>query len=123
MATGVLHQDERAALLRRGRVLEVFTILWNSVEGLVSVAFGVAAGSIALVGFGVDSFVETSSGAVLLWRLQGGRDHAHDQRVEATALKLVGFSLLALALYVAYEAVTTLIQREPPAASLPGIVV
>jgi divalent metal cation (Fe/Co/Zn/Cd) transporter len=116
------HREEREALLRRGRVLEVFTILWNSLEGLVSVALGVAAGSIALVGFGVDSFVETSSGLVLLWRLQGGKDHAHDERLEARALRLVGLSLLVLGVYVAYEAGSALLNREPPAASIPGIV-
>src|SRR3972149_6419510 len=79
---------DRADLLRRGRLLEVFTIVWNSAEGLVSVALGVMAGSIALVGFGIDSFIETTSGAVLLWRLQTRRDEESAERAEATALRL-----------------------------------
>ena len=91
-------------------------------EGLVSVAFGLLAGSIALVGFGVDSMIETSSGAILLWRLQGGRDHDAEERVEALALRLVGMSLIALAAYVIYEAVGSLVYRQAPDASLPGIV-
>ena len=113
----------RADLLRRGRRLEVFTVVWNSLEGLVSVAFGVAAGSIALFGFGVDSFVETSSGAVLLWRLRDGRDREADERVEGTALKLVGASLVLLAAYVAWQAGRSLLLREPPDASVPGILI
>jgi divalent metal cation (Fe/Co/Zn/Cd) transporter len=113
---------ERARLLRRGRRLEVFTVLWNSIEGIVSVGLGIPAGSIALVGFGIDSFVETSSGLVLLWRLQGGRNPAADERVERRALKLVGISLLALAVYVGAHAIRSLWARAAPDASLPGIV-
>ncbi|MEQ1854997.1 MAG: cation transporter [Longimicrobiales bacterium] len=114
--------SNRPELLARGRRLEWFTVLWNSVEGLTSVALGALAGSIALVGFGVDSFVETSSGLVLLWRLQGGRDLATEERVEAQALRMVGLSLFALAAYVLYEAGRSLIAGEPPDASVPGIV-
>jgi hypothetical protein len=59
----------RHAITQRGMKLEYFTIAWNSVEGIVAVAAGVVAGSISLVGFGVDSFIEVTSGAVLLWRM------------------------------------------------------
>jgi len=111
----------RDASLRRGRALEVFTILWNSAEGLVAVALGLVAGSIALVGFGVDSFIETSSGVALLWRLQARRDAHAAERAEATALRLVGLSLLALAAYIVYDAGGSLIRRVPPEASAPGI--
>lgn len=112
----------REALLRRGRRLEAFTILWNLAEGFVSVALGLLAGSIALVGFGVDSFIEASSGAVLLWRLQTMRDTESAERAETIALRLVGVSLLALAAYILYDSVTALLRREPPEASPPGIV-
>ena len=112
----------RTELLRRGRGLEVFTIGWNSIEGLISVALGIGAGSIALIGFGIDSFIETSSGAILLWRLQSGRSEAEEERIEARALKLVGLSLLALAVYVGWESVVALIERQAPDASVPGIV-
>jgi divalent metal cation (Fe/Co/Zn/Cd) transporter len=114
--------SDRSTLLWRGRRLEWFTVLWNSLEGLTAVILGALAGSISLVGFGVDSFVETSSGLVLLWRLQGGRDAPTEERIEARALRLVGASLFALAAYVAYEATQSLIGREPPEASIPGIV-
>ena len=112
----------RQNLLRRGRLLEVFTVLWNSAEGLVSVVLGVLAGSIALVGFGMDSFVETTSGLILLWRLQTKRDSESAERAEATALRLVGVSLLVLSAYVVVDAGKRLFQQEPPAVSLPGIV-
>lgn len=114
---------DRAALLRAGKRLSVFTISWNAVEGIVSVAAGVGAGSIALIGFGVDSFVETSSGLVMLWRFRAHPDRAAEERSEARALKLVGASLLMLAAYVAWEAGGSLLRREAPEASVPGIVI
>ncbi|HEV8338356.1 MAG TPA: cation transporter [bacterium] len=112
----------RAALLRRGRHLEVFTILWNSAEGIVAVVLGVLAGSIALVGFGIDSFIEMSSGVVLLWRLQSRRDRETAERAERTALGLVGLSLLLLAAYIIYESGSALLHREAPSTSVPGII-
>jgi divalent metal cation (Fe/Co/Zn/Cd) transporter len=121
--TDVSPVPDRAALLRAGRRLSLFTVLWNAVEGIVSIVAGVFAGSIALVGFGVDSFVETSSGAVMLWRFQPRADRAADERAEARALRLVGLSLLALAAYVVWEAGTSLLRREGPEASVPGIVI
>jgi hypothetical protein len=59
----------RDVVVRRGRRLEYFTIAWNTVEGLVAVVTGAMAGSISLVGFGIDSFIEVTSGSVLLWRI------------------------------------------------------
>jgi len=112
---------ERDRLLRRGRRLEVFTVLWNSAEGIVSVTLGLLAGSIALVGFGIDSFIEMSSGLVLLWRLQTRRDAEGAERAEAVALRLVGISLLALTAYIAYDSVSALVQREAPKAGPAGI--
>lgn len=109
-------------LLRKGRRLEVFTIAWNSLEGIASVGLGVLAGSIALVGFGVDSFIETSSGFILLWRLQTRRDTEDAERAEVRALKLVGVSLLLLAAYILYDSATAIITRERPEVSIPGII-
>ena len=114
---------DRAELLRAGRRLSLFTVLWNAVEGIVSVTAGVLAGSIALVGFGVDSFVETSSGAVMLWRFRPRPDRAAEERAEARALRLVGISLLLLAAYVTWDAAASLVQRDRPDASLAGIIV
>jgi divalent metal cation (Fe/Co/Zn/Cd) transporter len=110
----------RAALVRRGRRLEYLTIGWNSLEGLIAVAAGLAAGSIALVGFGFDSVIEVTSGAALLWRLHMDAPERRE-RAEKIALKLVGWSFLLLAAYVAFDAVKSLIQREPPEASYVGI--
>jgi divalent metal cation (Fe/Co/Zn/Cd) transporter len=90
------------------------------VEAVVSIGAGIAAGSTALVGFGIDSIIESTSGAVLLWRLQEQECHADR---EARALRLVGVSFLVLAAWVAYEAIGALWFREAPEASYVGIVV
>lgn len=108
----------RAANVRRGRRLEHFTIVWNSLEAVVAIGAGLFAGSIALVGFGVDSVIEMSSGAVLLWRL---RDGERGEAREGVALRLVGVSFLLLAAYVAFGAVKSLVMHEPPEASYVGI--
>ena len=108
----------RASLLRRGRVLEYLTLGWNSIEAVVAITSGVLAGSTALVGFGVDSIIESASGAVLLWRLQ---DRPDDRRKDELALKLVGISFLLLASYVAWEAGASLLSREAPEVSRIGI--
>ena len=99
----------------RGRRLEYITIVWNSLEGIIAIGAGILAGSIALVGFGVDSVIEVSSGAIILWRLVSGEHR------EQLALKLVGVSFLALAAYVAFDAVKSLWLVEPPDASYVGI--
>ncbi len=116
------NQRERDLLLRRGRILEAFTVLWTLVEALVGLALGLLAGSIALVGFGIDSVVEAGSGLVLLWRLQPRRDAASAQDADAIARRLVGLSLVAVALYVSYEALTVLLGHERPVASPAGII-
>lgn len=99
---------ERAVLARRGRHLEYFTIGWNSLEGLIAVAAGAVAGSISLVGFGVDSFIEVTSGAALLWRMAGDDDACLRERREALTLRIVGVCFLVLATYVALEALSNL---------------
>ncbi len=113
---------ERAALLRRGRWLEIFTIVYNSLEGIIAIVAGSFAGSIALVGFGIDSVIEVISGSTLLWRLNTRRDHADAERSERIALKIVGISFLALALYIVVDSGISLVRREEPNESIPGIV-
>ena len=108
----------RLALLRRARALEVFTVAWNSLEGAIAVGLGILAGSIALVGFGIDSVIETSSGVILLWRLQVRRDAEEAEAAERRALRLVGASLLILALYVAGDALLSI--PNPTSAMLPA---
>src|SRR6476469_4741549 len=94
---------DRQAVIRRGKHLEYFTIVWNSVEGLVAVVAGALAGSISLVGFGVDSFIEVVSGSVLLWRMSVDADIHRRERNEKLSLKIVGVCFLVLAVYVGYE--------------------
>jgi hypothetical protein len=93
---------ERAALAQRRRRLEYFTIGWNSLERFVAVGAGALAGSISLVGFGVDSFIEVSSGAALLWRMAMDADERRRERIERLTLRAVGVSFLALAAYVSW---------------------
>jgi divalent metal cation (Fe/Co/Zn/Cd) transporter len=109
---------DRAGWVRRGKRLEQLTILWNCLEGLIAVGAGVAAGSVALVGFGIDSVIEVSSGVAVLWRLHGD----HEPEREKRALRMVGVSFIALAIYVGFDAVSTLWLREAPERSLTGIV-
>lgn len=113
---------ERARLVRRGRYLEYFTIGYNSLEGLIAVAAGLLAGSIALVGFGFDSLIEVTSGALLLWRLHADVDEEKRERVEAITLRLVGICFLVLALYVTYDSVESLLRHQAPDESLIGII-
>jgi divalent metal cation (Fe/Co/Zn/Cd) transporter len=114
----------RAALLRRAKHLTWLTIGWNVIEGVVALSAALAAGSVALVGFGVDSFVESSSGAVMLWRLwaEGRAADKHAvERLDHRARKLIALSLLGLAAFVAFDAATTLWKGERPESSAIGI--
>jgi len=113
---------QRTNIVSRGIRLEYITVGWNVVEGAVAVLAGLLAGSVALVGFGVDSAIESSSGAVLLWRLRVEQTGKNVERAEQTALKLVGASLLLLAAYVTFNAIKTLVTREQPQRSILGIV-
>ena len=116
----------RPGLLRRGLLLEYLTVGWNVAEGLIAIGAGIAAGSPALIGFGVDSFVESVSGGALIWRLRaeiGGRDDDESvERIEHRAERFVGVAFLLLAAYVAFEAIRSLVAREAPDASPVGIV-
>jgi divalent metal cation (Fe/Co/Zn/Cd) transporter len=109
----------RAAQVRRGLRLEYFTVGYNSLEAVIALVSGAIAGSIALTGFGVDSVIEVSSGAALIWRLHS--DARDRERIERLTLRLVGASFVALAGYVGYESIASLALREAPDRSLPGI--
>ncbi|MEK6666409.1 MAG: cation transporter [candidate division NC10 bacterium] len=114
----------RDLLLRRGVRLEWFTIGWNSVEAVVAIGAGLLAGSIALVGFGLDSVIETAAGLIVLWRLRREVAGAHDDHVEQAervALRFVGLTFVALGLYVLYESAHKLWSREAPAESWIGM--
>src|SRR5437870_13067164 len=113
---------ERAAVERRGRRLEHFTIVWNALEGLVAVVAGVVAGSISLVGFGIDSFIEVTSGSVLLWRMSVDEEVQRRELNERRALRIVGVCFLLLAAYISYEFMLDLRSRRAAVHSIPGIV-
>lgn len=113
---------DRQAVARRGKRLEYFTIAWNSLEGLVALVAGTLAGSISLMGFGIDSFIEVTSGSVLLWRMSADADVRKRERREKLSLRIVGVCFLALAAYVGYESVSGLVSRKAPEHSIPGIV-
>jgi divalent metal cation (Fe/Co/Zn/Cd) transporter len=102
--------------------LEWFTVGYNSLEGLVALITGFLAGSVALVGFGLDSVIEVTSGSALLWRLRCDAEESQREKVEARALRIVGTSFLALAVYVGYEGITSLANKKTPEHSLTGIV-
>ena len=112
----------RAVVARRGRRLEYLTIVWNLFEGCVAVIAGWIAGSISLVGFGIDSFIEVTSAVAVLWRLRTDADDQHRERRERVALRVVGGCFVALAVYIGYEAIRGLILRAAPEHSIPGIV-
>src|SRR5215510_2827327 len=116
-----LERTQRVNIIRRGLNLEYLTIAYNSLEGLIAIVAGLIAGSIALIGFGFDSVIEVTSGTALLWRLQADLDEEWRERVEAITLRVVGVCFLALAVYVSYEAVSSLVGHQPPQRSVPGI--
>lgn len=118
--------DARAGMLQRALRLEYLTVGWNVVEGVIAVAAALAVGSVALLGFGLDSFVESASGGVLIWRLQGERTgcvSAKDiDELDERAHRVVGVTLFVLAAYIGLDATMTLYQQEKPDPSLVGIV-
>ena len=109
------------AAVRRGRRLEYITLAWNSVEGVAALVAGFFAGSIALVGFGLDSVIEMSSVAAVLWRLGAEADPQRRERAERRAHRIVGICFLALAAYVAFDSITALVRHEMPQESTFGI--
>ena len=117
MNVQVLTLKDRAAVARRGRRLEYLTIGWNSLEAVAAIGAGLLADSIALVGFGFDSVIESLSGAIVLWRLFAG------ELREKIALRLIGGSFLILAAYIGFDAIKSLIFKELPETTYPGIAI
>lgn len=112
---------DRPRIVRRGQWLTAVTLAYNSLEAVISVGAGITAGSVALVGFGVDSLIELGASAAGLWRLRADLDPGSRPRVERAASRLIGASFLALAAYVAYEAIGSLVDRQAPDESPLGI--
>ena len=112
----------RTAIVQRGRRLEYFTIVWNLLEGLIALAAGAMAGSISLLGFGLDSFIEVSCGAALLWRMSVDSDVRRRDLHEKRAQQAVGICFLALAAFLAYQSAADLWFGRAPQPSVFGIV-
>jgi divalent metal cation (Fe/Co/Zn/Cd) transporter len=114
---------ERSLQVRRGLHLNAATIVYNSLEGIVSIWAAVAAGSVVLLGFGVDSAIEVAASLAALWRLRADVDPARRERVEHASLRIVGLSFLALGAFVTYDAIETLSARVAPSPSIVGVAV
>jgi len=104
---------------KRARMLSWLSLAWMGTEGLVGIATGVVAGSIALTGFGINSFVEGFASVVIVWRFTGSR--MHSQKAEARAHRIVAIQFFVLAPYVAYEAISKLLHTDHPDTSWLGI--
>jgi cation diffusion facilitator family transporter len=125
-STGPQH-DRRQALLRRGVKLEYFTVIYNVVEAAIAVTAGVIAGSLALIGFGLDSLIEIAAGGTILWRLKGelrlgqAPPAARHSFLEKRASRIIGVTFFALALYILVQAVYDLAAGSEASASPVGI--
>jgi cation diffusion facilitator family transporter len=124
---------------KNGLFLEYFTVGYNIIEAVLSIVFGALAGSVALVGFGLDSIVESLSGGVLIWRLHQHKRVTEEQeeRIEFIAVRLVAVTFILLGLYVLLESLISLgffdpigasknigyLQQEEPGVSLPGMII
>jgi len=110
---------------KKALLLSYFTVGYNVLEGIVSIFAGLLAGSIALVGFGLDSFVESLSGSVMIWRFRkhGKISEEEEEKVERKATRYVAYTFFILGAYVFYESVKKLYFHEVPEPSLLGIII
>lgn len=114
-------------LLQQGLFLEYFTVGYNILEGVLCIWVGILSSSIALTGFGFDSFIESFSGAILIWRfreeLKDEHNHDDDEHLENKAVRYVGMTFFVLAAYVIYESIKKLLRHEIPQPTVFGIVI
>jgi len=125
MTEAALPLERRRGLHRRALWLEYFTVGWNVLEAVVAIGAGLIAGSVALVGFGVDSGVEVISAVGLLWRLYKAgptASVAEESAAERRALYIVAATFFLLAAYIVVEAGSALVQGERPDTSPVGLV-
>ena len=126
MPTSKEKSESRKSLLEKGWRLQIVTVAWNVLEGIIAVAAGIVAGSVALTGFGVDSFIETASGAVVGWRLHRelhGHSLASAEHLERRASRVAGALLIALSIFILVGAGRRLLGfGEPAQESTVGIV-
>jgi divalent metal cation (Fe/Co/Zn/Cd) transporter len=108
--------------VRRSRLLNRLTIGWNVAEGVIAVVAGIVAGSVSLVGFGLDSGIEVSAALILAWRLAQEHGQGCTQEVDRRATRAIAGSFFVLAAYVGVESTRDLLGRAEPEASIPGII-
>jgi divalent metal cation (Fe/Co/Zn/Cd) transporter len=113
----------RPTVVRRGLWLNYLTLAYNTIEAIVSIAAGLVAGSVALVGFGVDSGIEVTASVAAQWRLRADINPVRRERVERVTHRVIGACFMVLAAYVAVDSATTLWEREAPAASTVGLII
>lgn len=112
---------ERGRLQRRALLLEYGTIAWNAGEAVLTIALGIAAGSLALIGFGTDSIIEMFASSVVVWHIRPGHEHDHPHRTRL-ALRLVGLAFLGLGVILAAVSIRELIEGHQAGESIPGII-
>jgi len=114
-----------SGLYRKALILSWFTVGYNIIEGIVSITAGFMADSIALAGFGLDSFIESLSGTVMIWRFSrhGSMDTVEEEKIERRSVRLVAVTFFVFALYVFYESAAKLYFMEKSEPSLFGIVI
>lgn len=112
-----LTEQDRARLGKRAQLLAALSVTYNALEAVIAIAAGLVAGSVALVGFGLDSVIEVSSGLIILWQFRHRLPESREQR----ALRLIAASFFALAAYVAFESVRALVGHDEPESSAVGI--
>ena len=113
----------RAALVRRSYRLNVLTLAYNSIEGVVALVAGALAGSIALTGFGLDSLIELAASVTALWRLRADVRPDAREHSERVSLRVIGALFLALAAYVGIDAARAVLRRDAPSESVLGSIV
>jgi cation diffusion facilitator family transporter len=122
---GITDDSRKEALHRHALRLEWFTVLWNVIEAGIAIVAGVIVGSTALIAFGADSLIEVTPAVGLLWRLYRARAGASAEEhsaAERKALYIVAATFFALAVYIAYESIPALLNRETPETSMVGLV-
>ncbi len=113
------------SLHKKALYLSVFTVSYNFLEGIISVLLGSLSGSVALVGFGLDSFIESLSGTVMIWRFTAGAKLSpiEEEKIESKAAKLVAYTFFILGAYILFESLKKLYLREHPEPSVFGIII
>jgi cation diffusion facilitator family transporter len=117
--------NEKTRLVKKGLYLEYITVTYNVLEAVAAIVFGGLSNSIALIGFGLDSIVESLSGLILIWRLRqhGKLSPELEEKIERRATRFVAITFFILGAYIAYESIDKLISSEIPEPSLPGMII